>query len=101
MRRNLLILTVAFVFVLPIVAAPHGRRVADDGGGGGFSLVRTIFAYGFILQIAAIATFAKRGGDRYWIWIIIIGGVIGAGAYFLIEGMPDFNRIARSFGGPC
>ena len=101
MRRKLLVLAVAFVFALPIVAAPHGRRVADDGGGGGFSLIRTVFAYGFILQIAAIATFAKRGGDRYWIWIIIIGGVIGAAAYFLVEGLPDFQRIAQSFSGPA
>lgn len=100
MRRKLLILAVALLFVLPILAAPHGRRAADDGGGGA-SFLRSIFAYGFILQIAAIVTFAKRGGDRYWIWIILIGGAIGAIAYFLIEGLPDFTRIAHSFSGPA
>jgi hypothetical protein len=86
---------------LPLLAAPrppHGAGGEDEGGG--FSIIGTIFGYGFILQIAALVTFAKRGGDRYWIWLILIGGVIGAAAYFLVEGLPNFSKMRSTFGGP-
>jgi hypothetical protein len=59
------------------------------------------FGYGFILQILAIVHWAKRGRDRFWIWIIIFGGVVGAVAYFLIEGLPDWDDLKRSLKGPA
>ena len=67
---------------------------------GGRSIFSYIFGYGFIFQILAIVHWAKRGRDRFWIWIIIIGGVVGALAYFIVEGMPDFDELKRSFKGP-
>ncbi|HEV7919156.1 MAG TPA: hypothetical protein VGR02_00045, partial [Thermoanaerobaculia bacterium] len=97
MRRSTFFLLL-LCLALPLLAAPHPPHGA--GGEGGFSLFRTIFAYGFILQIAALVTFARRGGDRYWIWLILIGGVIGAAAYFLVEGLPNFSRMRSTFGGP-
>lgn len=42
-----------------------------------------------------------RVRDRFWIWIIIIGGVIGAFAYFVVEGMPDWQDLKRSMKGPA
>lgn len=64
-----------------------------------FSFLGGMFAYGFLLQIAAVIHWARRRPDTFWLWIIIIGGFIGALAYFLIEG-PDFNNIGRSLRGP-
>jgi tetratricopeptide (TPR) repeat protein len=64
-----------------------------------FSLLGELFAYGFVLQIAAAIHWARRRPDTFWLWIIIIGGFIGALAYFLIEG-PDFGNIGRSLKGP-
>ena len=64
-------------------------------------MFRTIFAYGFIFQILAIVHWAKRGRDRFWIWIIIIGGAIGALAYLLVEALPDWTDLKRSLKGPA
>lgn len=101
MRRSIVVLLL-LCLALSVFAVPRRHHAAggEDEDGGGFSLLGTLFGYGFILQIAAIITFAKRGGDRYWIWIILIGGVIGALAYFLIEGLPDFSRMRSTFSGP-
>jgi hypothetical protein len=61
--------------------------LAADGqeAGGGRSVWRYLFGYGFIVQILAVVHWARRGRDQFWIWIILIGGVIGALAYFLVE----------------
>lgn len=98
--RRSAVLLLLLCLSLSLVAAPH-PQVASGDGGGGFSLLRWIFGYGFILQIAAIVAVAKRGSDRYWIWLILIGGVIGAAAYFIVEGLPDFSRMRTSFKGPA
>lgn len=65
-----------------------------------FSLIGGLFAYGFLLQLAAVIHWARKRPDTFWLWIIIIGGFIGALAYFLIEGMPDFDSLARRLKGP-
>jgi hypothetical protein len=66
----------------------------------GFSLMGGLFAYGFLLQIAAVIHWARKRPETFWLWIIIIGGFIGALAYFLIEGMPDFGSMERRLKGP-
>lgn len=65
-----------------------------------FSFIGGMFAYGFLLQIAAVIHWSRKRPDTFWLWIIIIGGFIGAFAYFLIEGWPDFNSIGRKLKGP-
>lgn len=65
------------------------------------SLLRYLFGSGFLFQILAIVHWAKRGRDRFWIWIIIIGGPVGALAYFVVEGLPDWADMKRSFTGPA
>jgi hypothetical protein len=72
-------------------APPPQREVSLLGG---------LFAYGFLLQIAAVIHWSRKRPDTFWLWIIIIGGFIGALAYFLIEGMPDLENIGRSLKGP-
>lgn len=60
--------------------------------------MRFFFGWGFILQIAAVIHWARRRPDTFWLWIIIIGGPIGAIAYFVVEG--DFSGIRHSFRAP-
>lgn len=59
------------------------------------------FGWGFIIQLIAIVHCVKRGRERFWIWIILFGGVVGALAYFITEGMPDWDDMKRSFRGPA
>ncbi|HEV7238396.1 MAG TPA: tetratricopeptide repeat protein [Thermoanaerobaculia bacterium] len=64
-----------------------------------------LLSIGFVLQLAlqliAIVHCAKQGRARFWIWIIIIGGLLGTLAYFLVEGLPDWREVQRSFKGPA
>lgn len=74
---------------------------ADAQDGRGRPFLSYLFGYGFIFQILAVVHWAKRGRDRFWIWIIIIGGFIGALAYFVVEGLPDWQDLKRSLKGPA
>ena len=55
------------------------------------------YPYGIILQAIAIAHFARRRPDTYWLWIIIIGGGLGAAAYIVLEVIPDAGLLRSSF----
>jgi hypothetical protein len=55
------------------------------------------YPYGIILQAIAIVHFARRRPDTYWLWIIIIGGGLGAAAYILLEVVPDAGLLRTSF----
>lgn len=55
------------------------------------------YPYGIILQAIAIAHFARRRPESYWLWIIIIGGGLGALAYILLEVVPDAGLLRTSF----
>jgi hypothetical protein len=57
--------------------------------------------YGFLFQIAALIHWWKKRPEGFWLWIIIIGGIIGAIAYFLIEGLPDMRNVQRTLRGPA
>jgi len=60
--------------------------------------MRFFFGYGIILQIAAIVHWSRKRPDTFWIWIIIIGGWIGAIAYFIVEG--DLSGVTRTLKRP-
>jgi hypothetical protein len=64
-------------------------------------LLGYLFGFGIIFQVIAIVHVVKRGRDRFWIWIIIIGGLVGVLAYFIIEALPDLDDLSRSFRGPA
>jgi len=53
------------------------------------------YPYGILLQAIAIAHFVRRRPDTYWLWIILMGGGIGALVYITVEVIPD----ARLLGG--
>ena len=47
------------------------------------------YPYGIILQAIALVHFIRRRPDGYWLWIILMGGGIGAAAYLIAEVIPD------------
>jgi len=57
------------------------------------------YPWGILLQILAIVHFVKRRPENYWLWIILIGGPIGATAYLLVEALPDTRLLPGVFQG--
>jgi hypothetical protein len=57
------------------------------------------YPWGLVLQAIAILHFARRRPDTYWIWIILIGGGLGALVYIVAEVLPDMNLVVSSFEG--
>jgi hypothetical protein len=55
------------------------------------------YPWGFIVQILALVHFFRRRGEWYWLWIIFIGGFIGAVAYIVVEVLPDASFIRGAF----
>ena len=55
------------------------------------------FGYGIILQAIAIVHFIRRRPDGYWLWIIILGGGLGAIVYICFEVIPEAGTLARGF----
>jgi len=47
------------------------------------------YPYGIVLQAMAILHFVRRRPDTFWLWIIIMGGGLGALAYIVIQVVPD------------
>lgn len=55
------------------------------------------YPWGFIVQILALVHFFRRRADGYWLWIIFLGGFIGAVAYIIVEVLPDAGLIRGVF----
>jgi len=55
------------------------------------------YPYGMVLQALAILHFARRRPDNYWLFIILMGGWVGAAAYLLIEAVPDVGLLRTTF----
>jgi len=56
-----------------------------------------LFPWNVILQGIAIVHFIRRRPDTYWLWIILIGGGLGAVVYVFVEVLPDFGLLRSSF----
>jgi hypothetical protein len=56
-----------------------------------------LFPWGLIFQGIAIVHFIRRRPDNYWLWIILIGGGLGAIVYIFAEVLPDFGLLRASF----
>lgn len=57
-----------------------------------------IFGYWtYILQAIAIIHFIRRRPNFFWLWIILIGGGLGALVYFFMEVVPDLGLLKGSF----
>ena len=55
------------------------------------------YPYGFILQAVAILHFVRRRPDNYWLFIILMGGAIGALVYIVVEVIPDAGLLGGAF----
>ena len=57
------------------------------------------YPWGIILQGLALFHFVKRRPESYWLWIIIFGGVLGAGVYTVAEVIPELGLLRGVFRG--
>jgi len=55
------------------------------------------YPWGLILQAGAILHFVRRRPDTYWLWIILLGGGLGALVYIVAEVVPDAGLLRGSF----
>jgi hypothetical protein len=53
--------------------------------------------WGLLLQGFAIIHFIRRRPDAFWLWIILIGGWLGALVYIVVEAVPDAGLLRQSF----
>src|SRR5204863_9080080 len=56
-----------------------------------------LFPWNSIIQGIAIVHFIRRRPDTYWLWIILVGGGLGAIVYIFVEDLPDFGLLQQSF----
>ena len=55
------------------------------------------YPYGFLLQALAILHFVRRRPDTFWLWIILMGGALGALVYIVVEVVPDAGLLRGAF----
>jgi hypothetical protein len=78
----------------------HGQEGEAGGSAGSlFDSALSFFWYpgGLILQVIALVHLFKRRGNFYWIWVIFLGGGIGALVYIAVEVVPDFALVGEIF----
>ena len=49
------------------------------------------FPWGLLLQGLAVVHFIRKRPDGFWLWIIILGGWLGALVYLIVEALPDLQ----------
>jgi hypothetical protein len=54
------------------------------------------YPWGFVLQALAVLHFVRRRPDTFWLWIILIGGGLGALVYIVAEVIPDLGLLRGS-----
>jgi hypothetical protein len=64
-----------------------------------FGLNYFFYPWGYVLQILALVHALRRRPDAYWYLIILMGGMLGAIAYILIEVLPDAGLARDAFSG--
>jgi hypothetical protein len=60
-------------------------------------MLALFYPWGVILQALAIVHFIRRRPDAFWLWVILIGGGIGAFAYVVAEVLPDAALLRGTF----
>jgi hypothetical protein len=55
-----------------------------------------LFPWNIILVGIAIIHFIRRRPDTYWLYVILIGGSLGAIIYIFVEVLPDFGLLRGS-----
>ena len=54
------------------------------------------YPWGLVLQALAILHFVRRRPDNFWLWIILVGGGLGALVYIVAEVVPDIGLLRGS-----
>lgn len=54
------------------------------------------YPWGILLQAVAIIHFVRRRPDTFWLWIVLIGGGLGALVYIVAEVIPDAALLPAS-----
>jgi hypothetical protein len=62
-------------------------------------LTSLFYPWGLVLQAVAIVHFIRRRPETYWLWIILIGGGLGALIYIAAEVVPDVDLVRGSLSG--
>jgi len=60
-------------------------------------MIGLFYPYGIVLQAIALLHFARRRPEMYWLWIILIGGALGALVYIFVEVLPDAGLVRGAF----
>ena len=64
-----------------------------------FGLSYFFYPWGFIVQILAIVHFVRRRPENYWLYIIFLGGFLGATVYIVAEVLPDIPLLRGAIHG--
>ncbi len=56
-------------------------------------LLYHFYSYGILLQAVAILHFIRRRPENYWLWVILLGGGLGALVYIGVEVVPDLGLV--------
>jgi len=64
-----------------------------------YGLYYLLGPFGLVLQLIAIVHFIRRRPDGYWLWVIFIGGWLGAAVYIAMEVIPDLGLLGTAFRG--
>src|SRR5260221_1239836 len=54
------------------------------------------YPWSLVLQAMAVLHFVRRRPDTFWLWIILIGGGLGALVYIVAEVIPDLGLLRGS-----
>ncbi|HEX4603573.1 MAG TPA: tetratricopeptide repeat protein [Candidatus Angelobacter sp.] len=55
------------------------------------------YSFGLVFVAIAVVHFIRRRPDTFWLWIIIMGGGVGALVYIVVEVLPDLGLLRQSF----
>src|SRR5262245_23405647 len=55
------------------------------------------YSFGLILVVIAVVHFIRRRPNMFWLWIIMLGGGLGALVYIVVEVLPDLGLLRDSF----
>lgn len=61
--------------------------------------VGLFYSWGLVLQAIAVVHFVRRRPDTFWIWVILIGGGLGALVYIAAEVVPDLGLLRGALQG--
>jgi len=60
-------------------------------------LSHLFYPWGFLVQIAALVHFFwRRRASSVWLWIIFIGGFVGAAAYLIVEVLAEADLLRKA-----